>query len=653
MQLHTNPEFSTSTSYTRAGAFYPDTLNAQFDASVMRDLWLRGQTDRALKVKLGKTPLDVGDVAEDQALVLVGGEIVGQDKGTFPVGPTGLAENTFLEADLALFKDQDIANGGARLITSAGIVSYAWVAGSSGPPDDDNFIVSTFVGAPAGNWEKQSDATIRSGGVPLSQRMAQIPLYVENYRADGFTDVQAIIAAIAAIITRGGVLEFERGREYDLGTISVETSLFAMAGAVGVTLRGGKLKINNPTSFCNIFYISDFEDVEFQDMYLNDIGYTGAFTNGAKLFVLDQGAGHSGKNIRFRNCKTDGANSFLTVQGGSGNRITDIYVEPTCVAKNTFYGLSFQNNGDNARGGLTVRDGGRAYFPYGVVNHDFVINNIETGSGPTSNASCLIKRYARDTKDIKLRVNYSGSIDNHASLVVLEHQNDSGAASIIDNIDVEINVEQGTTDTSGATRLLYRSYTDAGVENTGSVAHKTNNVRLSGDLGQSANPLAKANYTPTLPSALRLGQLQGLSPVDNFSLAGIMVFVDPNTVVQTKAGDLTSGFMRVETPGLVGYRFQLKVTIYAEPAGNNSMGPSSKSHYLEYIVSCFANAGSNNIGVVDAYKAIERGVNASDLTVTFGTTTNAVVLSFVSAADYIVSTAKARVKVEFLARQGQ
>lgn len=125
--------------------------------------------DDGLNVKKA-TPLQVMDAARPKASKLEAEEGTDNEKIVTPlrvsqaIDALGASraeiDNLKPFTDLTAFKAQDVANGAARLITVDGTVGYTWVPGSSGTPDDDNFIASTFPGAPAGNWEKQGAETV-------------------------------------------------------------------------------------------------------------------------------------------------------------------------------------------------------------------------------------------------------------------------------------------------------------------------------------------------------------------------------------------------------------------------------------------------------------------------------------------------------------
>lgn len=72
------PSFLQHTEFDRSGPFYPDMMNEPMARIALRDIWLKYQTDRALKVPPGDTPpaMDLTGMVEGETIGMVGGQLV-------------------------------------------------------------------------------------------------------------------------------------------------------------------------------------------------------------------------------------------------------------------------------------------------------------------------------------------------------------------------------------------------------------------------------------------------------------------------------------------------------------------------------------------------------------------------------------------------
>ena len=341
-----------------------------------------------------------------------------------------------------------------------------------------------------------------TGAVPgdLETFIGRLPLFVESFRDPAFVgtasnpvDLQTLQAAFAAWVARGGgEIHLDPNRIYDAGihgTDGVEIPI--ITAAVGIP--SGRICGNNAliavTTVSNVrpnlFTFYDSEDVVIQDLRVTDLGYDPSVEwRGINAFVLD-GDGGEVRNFTFDNVHVNGAVSFFTGQGREvgAQRVDGVHFNANCVAENCYYSVSCQENGDNVTGSITAINPLRAYFAYGVAGHDMEIRVFHDGTTNAGATSCgLIKRYTRDTKNLRIKMSFAGALV-WDDLVRLEHHNDAGAASLIDDIDVDVHVEQGTDDPGNARSLVFSSYTaDApglpGVPETGSIAKKWTRIRL-------------------------------------------------------------------------------------------------------------------------------------------------------------------------------
>jgi hypothetical protein len=173
------------------------------------------------------------------------------------------------------------------------------------------------------------------------------------------------------------------------------------------------------------------------------------------------------------------------------------------VARNCYYGLSFQENGDDLAGDLTTINCRRSYFPYGVRRHNLQLEVRHNGAGPGADACILIKRYGRDTGDITVRAHFSGVLA-WRSLVNLSQDPSGGQTGTIDNIDIRLDVNPTVSDPYGAARLAISAY--RGGREVADSPDIWRNVRLSGCMGRSAE--APVVYRTRAPRAGRVDVTQ-------------------------------------------------------------------------------------------------------------------------------------------------
>lgn len=506
---------------------------------------------------------------------------------------------------------------------------------------------------------------------PLSEHLNnETRIFVEDYKYDGIivrTDKERVLASLADWLTLGGAWHWARGKEYDFGNQAVSASLITIYNPKDCsTIEGNGATIKTTTTanaYYNVLYAVKYKNLTIRNLnytdagFLTQVGLGHVGSAGGKFIVIDNDGVSENNGLTLENCYANEALAFLSCQGDEpANRTQNIYIAPNCRAKNVFYVLSFQNNGDGVRGGITAVNPGRVYFLYGVTNHDLDIKVSHDGIASGATSLCLIKRYAHDTTGIRLRLAVSGSMAAHNTLVTCEHSNVSGSASRIDGVDVEINVAPGTTDTV-PTRRLHFSSIDADVApfifNTGNVAHVSTNVKLRGNLGNSTVPHVRADYTATSPCLIDVsGAIFGYSLVQTVDAPGFVIRTAPDTYVFEKYGDLTSGVISIPMPGLDAKVALFEIDIAAEKTSiAATSGASTKMH--RYCDTVGIKSESNTVAIITGspIAAIPAtAFNSSNLTRAYAGNGSALEITL-AGSDYAVGTAFARVTVRALSRK--
>lgn len=488
----------------------------------------------------------------------------------------------------------------------------------------------------------------------LKDQLDKGDFYAENFRSSGDTDRQVLTKAFAAWATRGtGKLVLGENRTYSLGT-TADSTIFTVLGLRDAILEGNgaTLSVASNNAQVIILYLYNYKHLTIRNLNGADTGITNGGSAqmgsiGAKLVVVDSDASNPSENISLINVRGFNLNTFFNANPGNPNRIKGILIDESCVADTCFYGAVFQGNGDNATVRGYFKNCGRSYFPYGVAGHDTRIRIDKDGTGPAAEADVVVKRYTRDVKNIKMDLSYSGTLAN-TNLVLLEHENNSGSASIIDDIDITFHIEDGITDSGPATRVLYRSRNASAVEDTGTVTQRTKNVRISGQLGNSSLPHIKVNYTPAVPDIIKFGNISGLSLTKTVDANGMLVQVAPDRFVIEKFGALTGSTIAIPVLDLRLLQATFRFNTYLETISTNAGQALSKTQTFTDEVPIYINAaGAGNVGVVGTERVHTKAWNSANGTLAYSGGTDQLILTF-GGSDYNVSTAYARVEVQLV-----
>ena len=192
------------------------------------------------------------------------------------------------------------------------------------------------------------------------------------------------------------------------------------------------------------------EGLSFRDHGLNrNVNWLGA---AAVRLANFQRAGCEG--IEIRDCTFDSVLAAVVCRRSDDNiRVRTRNIKLTNLSvRRSYYGFSFQDNGDNVVGrGLRCDDVKRSYFPFGVSNHDIELDTVNNATGFTD---VLIKCYHADTTRIKAAVRCRGKRSGDA-IVALDHQHEQGRGTIRD-IDLKLDVDD--VDCRLDTVVLIRSF---------------------------------------------------------------------------------------------------------------------------------------------------------------------------------------------------
>lgn len=350
-------------------------------------------------------------------------------------------------------------------------------------------------------WPR-TQAEINAGVVPSNYGFP--PGYVQRYGAkgDGVTnDMVSLKAAFdQAAQSAGATVVFEQGLTYFIGSYSAPGAIFQYTGVSGFHVEGNNARLLttttqvNPTFNLNVVLrFVECSNVTIRNLRGTDSGFsiTTDWKGAVFLeFAATSGSGTSG-GILLDNCSVSGMVALCSVQGDVVHRIRNITVL-NCIANNTYYGVTCGHNGDVVRIiNLGFFDSRRAYFVYGVIDHEAEVNAIATVSGANADALCLIKTYDRNTRNIRVRATVSGQL-NYVNIVKLEHDNSIGVNTTIEGIDADVRIANVSGGLGFTMLPLAFSSFSGGVQQTGTTNNVWSNISLRGSWNSVAYSFGNA-----------------------------------------------------------------------------------------------------------------------------------------------------------------
>ena len=254
----------------------------------------------------------------------------------------------------------------------------------------------------------------------------------------------------------GGATVYFPPGEYFLGAAD-DAVLLDASGLRNVRFVGERatLTCRSVSGQSTMLHLAGCRNVSVEGLAFRDHGLNREVNwLGAAAIRLANAEGEGCENIQITNCAFDSVLVAVVCRRSDDNprirtrgiKLTDLRV------RRSYYGFSFQDNGDNLVGrGLRCDDVKRSYFPYGVTNHDVDLDTINNATGFTD---VLIKCYHADTTRIKAKVRCRGKRSGDA-IVALDHQHEKGRGSMR-QIDIQLDVDDA--DCRLDTVVLIRSF---------------------------------------------------------------------------------------------------------------------------------------------------------------------------------------------------
>ena len=294
-------------------------------------------------------------------------------------------------------------------------------------------------------------------------RLVMARVQVEDHRTWKTSDRQAVADAISAVQRAGGgEVHFAPQRVYRLGPLRPDETMFTLRDLRGVSLIGHGAHLECETvarGQTQLFLMQRGSDIAFRDLIASDRGADlRQDWRGMDFLHCDTTAGPI-TGVHMSDLVVDGAVSALTVTGqASGPRATDFTLD-RLVARNCYYGVSFQENGDRVQGSLTAHNCRRPYFAYGVRDHRWTLAIDHDGQTVGGDCAILVKRYLLDTAGIDLTARFEGVLA-WSNLVKLEQQPPAGQWGSIDDVTINLTVAQDARNPHNAVGVGFSSYRD-------------------------------------------------------------------------------------------------------------------------------------------------------------------------------------------------
>lgn len=339
--------------------------------------------------------------------------------------------------------------------------------------------------------------------LPACARSGSPVVDVETYRDGSRSDIEIVRSAIAALIRYGtGTLRFEAGRTYHLGGMHAPNPFLHLHD-----LRDAVIDGNGAQLLCNtlgfgktqLFLVQRCKRLIVRNFRSRDASVNLWREWQGMDFIHLETSGGPIQDIMVDSVEVDGAVSLLTCSGQRDTPRATRLRFSRLVARNCYYGLSFQENFDDVSGDLTAVNCRRAYIAYGVTNHTISLDIQHDRTSPGANACIMIKRYTRDTQRLSIFARFSGQL-SWDSLVKLEQQPSGTDQGAISDIKLELFVDPSVIGGGDVTRLSFSSIGSDGIEKI--TRNQWHNISLSGCLGHFQGPAARVSAKPVDPVEL-------------------------------------------------------------------------------------------------------------------------------------------------------
>ncbi len=317
-------------------------------------------------------------------------------------------------------------------------------------------------------------------------------LLASSFRGAGRTDRDVLQAAFDALRTgRFDTLVLEAGRTYELGYLAPSEFALRLRNVRGVSIKGNGASLLCTTSRkgqTQMILVQACSDISISDLSGEDRGADIHQNWRGMDFIHCDGTAGPTVGLRLSNIRVDGAVSLFTCTGSGspGEARSGGFLFSGLVARNCYYGVSFQENGDDATIDLATYECRRSYIGYGVARHAVDLRVRKGRASPAADACVLIKRYRRDTSNITVRASFEGTMV-YPNFYKLEHQVKRGESGVIRNIDLSLDLAAGVANATDGVALGISAYRDD--RQVGVSSDKWQSIRLRGCMPAIRTPV--------------------------------------------------------------------------------------------------------------------------------------------------------------------
>lgn len=440
-----------ATDLTNQGGFYPKVITNALDKLTILIQQLLNGLGRSIKLPISDSAMNV----------------------TLPAASVRASKALGFDAN-----GQPIAVPAGSAVTDSGAVTFTTSA--------------SYSAGTVGKWLKDLASSIGAslvgfiqagvGAVARTMQDKQREIVsVLDFGADptGVSDSRAaIVAAIARIVALGGGWILFPSGTYKLsaaGTYGhIELSNLDNVFFLGF---GAKLVSDLQDDSRNIFDIDGCRNIT-----IDGLDVSGTFARSLST-VTTQGVGfiklrsntRDSNSITVRNVRASNVYGFAFCSlDNVSYRVRGISID-NCLAVDGYYGINFQNNGDllSVRNFRTYRFV-RTYFPYGVTNHDV---QYESRDGDVF-TDCLIKAYAYDTTDIRVKATIIGNTSNDSHVTIESQHTVAGQPTPAKVKNVQLDIDD--TQSSGTGPSVRFAYWRDGADTATSAVNLFDNITLRG-----------------------------------------------------------------------------------------------------------------------------------------------------------------------------
>ena len=505
----------------------------------------------------------------------------------------------------------------------------------------------------------QTAAEVAAGVTPTNYQYPT--LTVDRYGTNSVPGVTSMLTAITNAFSvakqaGGGNITFATASSYYVGNVTADgktSPLILLSSLSNVVVSGNGATIVSNTTYNNtgfgcVIKLTDPNNVAFKDLNFYDNGFdqsqTGPGASGnwqASYSILATTTTATNcYGILLQNCQASHTGVLFAAYNSTLNsgRLKNIQLL-NCRSLNCFYGSNFQQQGDDVTiSNMMVLNPCRAYYPYGVVNHnvDLAVYIDGTNANAGSTALCDITRADYDTRDIKLRLVMHGNTAIFGALVNLEAGITSNGPGLIEGIDMDLRLGDSTVSGSNVGYpLQIRDFTSGSVQAT--TYTRFRNLSLRGDFGQW--PVSNVNNPINVASTL-LNPCELSLTADLFNVAmqarqsynGLRIRTSENKTVYTKTGDLTAAPMVIDLSQYNKTLFGLNLRAYLQ--AQYTVGSTSQTFNEYGILGYNVPASGVTLSTTTSLRSLNAG---GGITFTVGVDAGAVVTGSITTTTLTVS----------------